>query len=71
MGYYAIDNWQELTFRFNKKIDAVKQQGFDQAFIRKWNYYLKYCEAAFETRNISVVQAIYTKPNNERIKPLR
>ena len=38
--------------------------GLDDAFIRKWNYYLQYCEAAFATRNISVVQAVYTRPNN-------
>jgi cyclopropane-fatty-acyl-phospholipid synthase len=42
----------------------VKAQGFDERFIRKWNYYLQYCEAAFATRNISVVQAVYTRPNN-------
>ena len=38
--------------------------GFSERFIRKWNYYLKYCEAAFATRNISVVQAVYTRPCN-------
>jgi hypothetical protein len=26
--------------------------------------YLQYCEAAFASRNISVVQAVYTRPNN-------
>lgn len=57
--------------RFNSKLSDVRAQGFDEIFIRKWNYYLKYCEAAFETRNISVVQAIYTKPNNEHHSPLR
>jgi Cyclopropane fatty acid synthase and related methyltransferases len=41
--------------------------GFSETFIRKWSYYLKYCEAAFATRNISVVQAVYTRPNNETL----
>lgn len=50
--------------RFNARLDAVKALGFDERFIRKWNYYLQYCEAAFATRNISVVQAVYTRPNN-------
>ncbi len=49
---------------FNSKLPEVRTLGFDDAFIRKWNYYLQYCEAAFATRNISVVQAIYTRPNN-------
>ena len=35
--------------------------------MRSWDYYLKYCEAAFATRNISVVQAVYTRPNNSSL----
>ncbi|NJM36824.1 MAG: class I SAM-dependent methyltransferase [Akkermansiaceae bacterium] len=49
---------------FNAVKDEVDSLGFDESFRRSWNYYLKYCEAAFATRNISVVQAIYTRPNN-------
>jgi len=50
--------------KFNVSLGEVKSLGFDDRFIRKWNYYLQYCEAAFATRNISVVQACYTRPNN-------
>jgi cyclopropane-fatty-acyl-phospholipid synthase len=32
--------------------------------VRKWSYYLAYCEAAFALRNISVVQTLHTRPNN-------
>ncbi len=53
--------WREM---FNKKIGQIKEIGFDDRFIRKWNYYLSYCEAGFAMRNISVVQMIYTRPNN-------
>lgn len=49
---------------FNAKLKEVKALGFDDRFIRKWNYYLCYCEAAFEMRNISVMQLTYTRPNN-------
>jgi len=49
---------------FNACLERVKALGFDEPFIRTWNYYLKYCEAGFETRNISVVQGVYTRPNN-------
>lgn len=51
---------------FNKRLADVKQLGFDDRFIRKWNYYLCYCEAAFAMRNISVMQMVYTRPNNTR-----
>jgi cyclopropane-fatty-acyl-phospholipid synthase len=49
---------------FLNQLKAVKQMGFDDAFIRKWHYYLQYCEAAFATRNITVVQALYSRANN-------
>jgi len=52
---------------FNARLPEVQALGFDDRFIRKWNYYLQYCEAAFAQRNISVVQAVYTRPNNRRL----
>lgn len=49
---------------FNANLSKVKALGFDDTFIRKWNYYLCYCEAAFATRNINVMQLVYVRPNN-------
>ncbi|MEX1113698.1 MAG: cyclopropane-fatty-acyl-phospholipid synthase family protein [Akkermansiaceae bacterium] len=57
----TLSTWYD---NFNAVLDDVRPLGFDEPFIRSWNYYLKYCEAAFASRNISVVQAIYTRPNN-------
>lgn len=57
---------REWADNFNAQLDEIRAQGFCDAFIRKWNYYLKYCEAAFATRNISVVQAVYSRPGNIR-----
>jgi cyclopropane-fatty-acyl-phospholipid synthase len=52
---------------FNKKLDDVKKLGMDDYFIRKWNYYLQYCEAAFQMRHITVMQLVYTRPNNPKL----
>jgi len=41
---------------FNQKLHEVRQLGFDEAFIRLWNFYLMYCAAGFTERNIDVVQ---------------
>ena len=60
----TLHAWWEM---FNAQGEAVRALGFDERFIRKWNYYLQYCEAAFARRNISVVQAIYTRPNNNSL----
>jgi cyclopropane-fatty-acyl-phospholipid synthase len=61
--HYArtLSTWYE---RFNANLPEVKKLGFDDEFIRKWNYYLCYCEAAFAMRNINVMQMIYARPNN-------
>mgnify|MGYP006079753587 FL=1 len=57
----TLNNWHR---RFNASRESLQTLGFDEPFMRTWNYYLKYCEAGFATRNISVVQAVYTRPNN-------
>ncbi len=36
--------------------DAVLKNGFDARFINIWEFYLAYCEAAFDEKNIDVVQ---------------
>jgi len=61
----TLRRWFEA---FNARLDEVRAQGFDDRFIRKWNYYLQYCEAAFAMRNISVVHAVYSRPNNPRLR---
>jgi cyclopropane-fatty-acyl-phospholipid synthase len=53
--------WAE---RFEIERESVLGMDFDERFLRKWRYYLRYCEAGFATRHISVVQAIYTRPDN-------
>ena len=36
--------------------EAVLKNGFDARFINIWEFYLAYCEAAFDEKNIDVVQ---------------
>ncbi|MCX6952333.1 MAG: cyclopropane-fatty-acyl-phospholipid synthase [Verrucomicrobia bacterium] len=49
---------------FRHRTAQVRALGFDDRFIRKWSYYLAYCESAFAMRNISVVQTLHTRANN-------
>ena len=60
----TLKMWRE---EFNRNRKQVESEGFDEAFIRKWNYYLSYCEAAFAMRNIAAVQAVLTRPNNYQL----
>lgn len=57
----TLARWEEA---FQDKLDQIRALGFDERFIRKWKYYFGYCQAAFAMRNISVVQATYSRPNN-------
>lgn len=41
---------------FNQKIEEVYRLGFDEAFVRLWNFYLMYCAAGFTQKSIDVVQ---------------
>ena len=41
---------------FHARLDAVRALGFDDRFVRIWDFYLAYCEAAFARRNTDVIQ---------------
>jgi len=42
--------------RFDAEWPAIRALGFDDAFMRTWDFYLAYCEAAFDTGTTDVVQ---------------
>jgi cyclopropane-fatty-acyl-phospholipid synthase len=47
---------------FLKHREQILPLGFDEPFMRTWEFYLAYCEAAFEERNIDVMQFTLRKP---------
>ena len=53
--------WRE---RFNQRLDDVARLGFDDRFVRMWNYYLCYCEGAFLERHSGDVQLLAAMPGN-------
>jgi len=58
--HYAetLKHWRE---RFLLHTEEVKAQGFDERFLRIWEYYLSYCEGAFRERHIGDMQLVLTK----------
>ncbi len=67
MGSDYARTLAEWRSRFEDNLASVRELGFDEAFIRKWRYYLCYCQAAFEARHISVVQTVHTAPGNSEL----
>ena len=50
---------------FNAALDdVVRPLGFDDAFIRTWNYYLTYCEAGFSTQTLGLHVLTFSRANN-------
>lgn len=59
--HYAqtLKHWRET---FSSKLEAVRAQGFDERFIRMWEFYLCYCEGGFIERSIGTAQMLLAKP---------
>ncbi|WP_086933546.1 SAM-dependent methyltransferase [Agarilytica rhodophyticola] len=55
----TLSHWKR---RFFNKIDEVKRLGFDDVFIRMWDFYLSYCEGGFSERVIGTSQFLFAKP---------
>ena len=68
LGLSYAETLRRWRTALNQNESAARAQNFDTSFLRKWNYYFSYCEAAFAMRNISVVQAVYTRPNNSTLQ---
>jgi cyclopropane-fatty-acyl-phospholipid synthase len=52
--------------RFHQHVDQVRAMGFDESFIRMWDFYLAICEAAFLERHTSVLQLLLVKNGARR-----
>lgn len=46
----------EWRSAFMEQLPRVKEQGFDDRFLRTWEFYLAYCEAGFRAGSINVAQ---------------
>ena len=57
----TLDIWFE---RFISQRNKILELGYPQALTRLWEYYMKYCQAGFETRMIDVHQLVFRKPDN-------
>ncbi len=54
---------REWRTRFLGKVEAVRAMGFDERFVRMWEYYLALCEAIFATGRGQDLQVVLEKRN--------
>jgi len=67
IGQYDFGQSYALTLRawrrrFLSQLPAVRTQGFDERFIRLWEFYLAYCEGGFLERSIGVSHLLLARP---------
>lgn len=74
MSLYAAENfgthyartlslWRQ---RFHAQLPQVRALGFDERFVRMWDFYLATCEAAFLERHTGVFQLVLAKNATRR-----
>jgi cyclopropane-fatty-acyl-phospholipid synthase len=63
--HYAttLARWRENFFA---NIERIKALGYNDDFIRMWEYYFCYCEGGFAERAIGDVQMLLVKPGSRR-----
>ena len=63
--HYArtLAEWRK---RFLENQQQIKALGYDDTFIRLWDFYFAYCEGGFAERVIGDVQLMFAKPYNRR-----
>lgn len=59
IGRHYAETLRRWRDRFHARLDDVRALGFNERFIRMWDYYLCYCEAAFLERQVSNVQMLF------------
>ena len=59
----TLKAWRE---RFLAKRADVLAAGYDERFVRMWEFYLAYCEGGFRERSIGDVQMLLTRPGCRR-----
>lgn len=60
----TLSIWRD---RFFANIEKVKALGYNDVFIRMWEFYLCYCEGGFLQRSIQTSQFVMTKPHTKWI----
>jgi cyclopropane-fatty-acyl-phospholipid synthase len=57
----TLDRWRQTLLARRQEILEL---GYDEAFLRKWEYYFAYCQAGFTANIIDLAQMVLTKPES-------
>jgi cyclopropane-fatty-acyl-phospholipid synthase len=61
IGWHYAQTVGEWRNRLLSHLDGARKLGYDERFLRMWDYYLAYCDGAFRERYIGDVQLLLAK----------
>jgi cyclopropane-fatty-acyl-phospholipid synthase len=62
----TLERWRQ---RLQSRRAEALALGYSEAFLRKWEYYLAYCETGFREREITVAQLVWSRPGEVSALP--
>ena len=68
-GLHYAETLRRWRANFLEHRDELATLGYDERFARLWEFYLAYCEAGFEEREVGVVQTILARPGFRPDRP--
>jgi cyclopropane-fatty-acyl-phospholipid synthase len=67
IGLDYAQTLQDWFVAFSTQKEALAEDGYDERFMRMWQYYLNYCEGGFLERAISTLQLVMRKPQHRQV----
>jgi cyclopropane-fatty-acyl-phospholipid synthase len=68
-------HYAETLRRWRANLDAARHElaalGYDERFVRQWDFYFSYCEAGFEERYVGDAQLLFVAPDRAALRPRR
>jgi cyclopropane-fatty-acyl-phospholipid synthase len=69
IGPHYAETLRRWRTSFHEHLAEVRRLGYDERFVRTWDFYLAFCEAGFRTRALRDAQLTLTRPFNEGLAP--
>lgn len=67
IGYHYYPTLMRWMQNFTDNRDKVLALGFDDKFIRTWEYYFLYTAAGFKSRTLGNYQIVFSRPGNDKL----
>jgi cyclopropane-fatty-acyl-phospholipid synthase len=64
IGLHYVRTLQAWKHNFQAQSQRILDMGFDQQFLRTWEYYFSYCEAGFAAQVLNDLQIVLKRPCN-------